>query len=278
MGTTLSIPTDCSLRFSQAEDEILESLDIGRFSHSFIGSADSEFPNTNTNETWKFKTKSRITKKGKEIVRSDPNMEKETLEKLLVTEEKFLKTGRGAALSSRTKLEIYNDEFLAYHELGLTHLAQCIRDNPEQCMADLVSSYSEDRSIPFIIGAIYLDALIANDKLYSYELRSKQGYVRVQWEPTIFYTALKRTKPPKKKKHTLRYYDPPLKKYDLHNCPVCGSPAKMCRTGQQNRLWQVCCTDPNEKCENFLRNCQFEKEFVAVKEWSRYCKEQERSL
>ncbi len=78
MGTTLSIPTDCSLRFSQAEDEILESLDIGRFSHSFIGSADSEFPNTNTNETWKFKTKSRITKKGKEIVRSDPNMEKET--------------------------------------------------------------------------------------------------------------------------------------------------------------------------------------------------------
>lgn len=264
--------------FSLTEDEILESLKADRFPHDFVTPPESEYLTTGTNESWKFKTKSRITKKGKEIVRVDPNIEKETLEKLMVTEEKYLKTAKGSKLSSRSKQEIYNEEFLAYHELGLTHLAQCIRENPEQCKADLISAYSEDRSIPFIIGAIYLDALLANDKLYSYELRSKQGYVRVQWEPVVFYTELKRTKPPKKKKHTLRYYDPPLKKYALPDCPVCGSPARMCRAGQQNRLWQVCCTDPEGKCENYLRECQFDKEYVAMKEWVRHVSERSWSM
>lgn len=277
METSRSRLKTSPFNYSMTEDEILESLNIDRFPHDIVTLSESEFSTTGTNENWKFKTKSGITKKGKEIVRADPNIEKETLEKLKVTEEKYLKTAKGSRLSSRTKQEIYNEEFLAFHELGLTHLAQCIRENPEQCKADLISAYSEDRSIPFILGAIYLDALLANDKLYSYELRSKQGYVRVQWEPVVFYTALKRTKPPKKKKHTLRYYDPPLKKYNLPNCPICGSPAKMCRAGQQNRLWQVCCTDPEGKCENYIRDCRFEKEYVAMKEWIRHCEGKEGS-
>lgn len=256
---------------AQTEDDILESLDCGRFTHPYVAPDNTESSEDYWNETWKFKTKSRITKKGKQIVRADPNVGKDSLKRLMMSEEQYLSTGKGLKLTSRTKQEIYRDEFLSNNETGLAHLAQCIRDNPEQCKADLISTYSEDRNIPFIIGALYLDALLENDSLYSFELKSNLGYVRVQWEPTVFYTNMRLTKPPRKKMHTLKYYDPPIKEYHIPDCPVCGNPAKMCRTGLKNRLWQVCCTDPEGKCENFLRNCQFSREYAALQEWCSYC-------
>ena len=254
------------------DEDILNSMEYSRFSLSYADNCEFESESPGRIE-WRFKIKPDITTKGRRIVRADPNIGKDTMAKLMLSESRYLAKEKNSRLAARSKEEIYDEEFLSSNELGLAHVSQCIREDLDQCKADLIAAYSDDRRLPFIIGAIYLDALLAKEGFFYYDYTVKLGYVRIQWAPRIIYTDKECVRPPHKKKDFKKYYDPDLKTdYILPDCPLCGSEAKMYRAGFHSRSWHVCCTDPKGECVNYYGTDLFRKEQEAANKWISYCK------
>lgn len=256
----------------QTEEDILNSLESTSYSLSYADNCEIESDEHGRME-WKFKNKPDITTKGRRIVRADPNIGKDTMAKLMLSESRYISKEKISRLITRSEQEIYDEEFLSNNELGLAHVSQCILEDLDQCKADLVATYSDDRRLPFIIGAIYLNALLAKEGFFYYGYTAKLGYERIRWMPRTIYTDAQCVRPPHKKKDFKKYYDPDLKTdYTLPECPLCGSYAKMCRAGLHSRFWHVCCTDPKGECVNYYGTDLFRKEQEAANKWISYCK------
>ena len=137
--------------------------------------------------------------------------------------------------------------------------------------AHLVAVYSDDRRLPFVVGALYIDAYIKYHKLFYYRLYPKDGYLMTEWKPMKVYIQPKTAIPPKK--HDFKKY------YRVGNpitdmimpCPVCGSPARLFRVGFRGKDAEICCTDPSGECQWFLGAGIYPRESEAVNAWNNYC-------
>ncbi len=221
---------------------------------------------------WRLKANVPITGVGKNLVTSDPNISNDTLKKLIITERKYLTPEIREMFLTKSKKQIFEEVFLSCGEIGICHVSLLIKDDLDQCKADLIAGYCDDRRLPFIVGALYLDAYISTRPLLYIEHTLVDNYQEIEWEPKQIYVVPKTVMPPKKKKDFKKYYD--ISKVDipeLTDCPVCGSEAELMRTGQRNRYWHVCCTDPNCECRNYLGLKQRATVEEAVKEWEEYC-------
>ena len=229
-------------------------------------------------EEWKFYKSPIMTAKGKRIVCDDPNISNDTLEKLIVTEHEYLSGKENSWLLSKSKQEIFDEVFLSMREVGLAHMSQCITDNINQCKAELITRYCDDKRLPFIVGALYLDAYMASEHLFYYRRSMHQGYIREPWSPKLIYLAPRTTMPPQKKKDFKKYYDA-FHEFasEIPNCPLCGSAAKMYRTGMQNRFWHVCCSDPKAACPNYWGMPPRDDDRDAANDWIDYCKAKEKN-
>jgi hypothetical protein len=226
-------------------------------------------------EEWKFYKNPIMTAKGKRIVCDDPNISSDTLEKLIVSEHEYLSCKENSWLLSKSKQEIYDEVFLSMREVGLAHMSQCITDNINQCKAELITRYCDDKRLPFIVGALYLDAYMASEHLFYYRRSMHQGYIREPWSPKLIYLSPRTMMPPQKKKDFKKYYEAFHEyAFEIPDCPLCGSSAKMYRTGMQNRFWHVCCTDSNARCPNYFGLSPREDDRDAADDWINYCRTQ----
>ena len=84
--------------------------------------------------------------------------------------------------------------------------------------------------------------------------------------------------PPQKKKDFKKYYDA-FHEFasEIPNCPLCGSAAKMYRTGMQNRFWHVCGSDPKAACPNYWGMPPRDDDRDAANDWIDYCKAKEKN-
>ena len=212
-----------------------------------------------------------ITSQGRKIVGRDPNISFPTLKSLIISDYGYVPNSLRDKLKEGNLNQIVQEEFLYQHELGVAHLTQCIKENLNQTMADLVAVYSDDRRLPFVVGAIYIDAFRKNNKLFYYSYYSKDGFLKTEWKPKKVYIQPKNKIPPRKHdfKKYYRVNDAPLDK--VNACPICGSPARLFRVGFRGKESQICCTDPNESCKWFMGADIFENEADAIKKWNEMC-------
>ena len=257
------------------DEDVLASLANADFSRSFF---EDEQENQKEKTTWTYNSAAQITEKGKAVVESDPNMEPETFRKLMMTESELISEDIKEYIASHTKKELTMQEFFTYKNVGQAHLSQCVKQNIGKTMADLICTYSEERRIPFIVGAIYIDAFKSCHPLFYYMYSSSYGFRQVGWKPENLYIAPISTMPPvHKAKDFKKYYDPgEAPKYTLPNCPICNSPATMLRAGIRNRLWHVCCTDPQKACEMFCGLEAVDSEKKAAQDWIDFCQNTEK--
>jgi hypothetical protein len=209
-----------------------------------------------------------ITTKGRRIVGRDPNISFPTLKDLIISDSNYIPDSLREKLKEGVFEQIAQEEFLSHRELGETHLAQCIKENLNQTMADLIAVYSDDRRLPFVVGAIYIEAYVKYYKLFYYSYYSSEGYLKTEWRPRKVYIQPKNKIPPKKHdfKKYYRVNNVPLE--EIRACPVCGSPARLFRTGFRGKESQICCTDPSERCQWFLGAGKYDTEVEAIKGWN----------
>lgn len=222
---------------------------------------------------WPLPRNTVITLKGRKIVGRDPNISSPTLEALIISESKYISESLRERLRTGSMKQIAQEEFLSLHELGVTHLAQCIKENLSQTMADLVATYSDDRRLPFVVGAIYINAFIKSYKLFYYSNYSIEGCLKTEWKPKRVYIQPQNKLPPEK--HELKKYFKTNKPVieEILPCPVCGSPARSFRVGFRGRDFQVCCTDPEGKCKWFMGAEISSNENDAIRSWNNRCLE-----
>ena len=220
---------------------------------------------------WRLPRNAVITMKGRKIVGRDPNISSPTLEALIISESRYISDSLRERLKTGNLKQIAQEEFLCFHELGATHLAQCIKENLSQTMADLVATYSDDRRLPFVVGAIYINAFMQSYKLFYYSKYSKEGGLKTEWKPKRVYIQPQNKLPPEK--HELKKYYKTNKPVieEILPCPVCGSAARSFRVGFRGRDFQVCCTDPEGKCKWFMGAEISSNENDAIQSWNKHC-------
>ena len=220
---------------------------------------------------WPLPSYTVITTKGRRIVGRDPNISSSTLKDLIISDSNYIPDSLREKLREGVLEQIAQEEFLSHRELGETHLAQCIKENLNQTMADLIAVYSDDRRLPFVVGAIYIEAYVKYYKLFYYSFYSSEGYLKTEWRPKKVYIQPKNKIPPKK--HDFKKY------YRVNNelqekisaCPACGSPARLFRVGFRGKESRICCTNLNESCKWFMGADIFSNEAEAIKEWNDMC-------
>lgn len=220
---------------------------------------------------WPLPSYTVITTKGRRIVGRDPNISSSTLGDLIISDSDYIPVSLHEKLKAGALDQIAQEQFLSLRELGVTHLSQCIKENLNQTMADLIAVYSDDRRLPFVVGAIYIEAYVKYYKLFYYSFYSSEGYLKTEWKPKKVYIQPKNKIPPKK--HDFKKY------YRVNNelleeisaCPACGSPARLFRVGFRGKESRICCTNLNESCKWFMGADIFSNEAEAIKEWNDMC-------
>lgn len=267
------------------DEEILSSYENADFSRT-VTEVDTNETASENKETiceastlWQLPLNTVISSSGRKLVGKDPNISSETLKRLIVTEAKYLSEEDRTRFSQCSKENIANEEFYMYKSVGEAHLSQCIRENMNKPLASLIYTYSDDRRIPFILGALYIDAFRSCYRLFYYDYSAALGYRKIAWEPeTVYIPPTSIVPPPPKKKNFKKYYDPAkIPVYSLPDCPVCGSPVKMLRAGYRSKLWHVCCTDQTEQCELFIGIKPSATEQDAVNKWKEFCTQYEKN-
>lgn len=221
---------------------------------------------------WPYKFESKITTAGKKIVSMDPNLDRSTLARLLETEAGLIGKSELKRLKEEDKKKITEEEFHDNNETGFAHLSLCIRGHLTGCMAELVDEYSDDRGIPFALGAMYIHALIQTEGLKYIKFYPEHGYYELRWAPVEINVIPKSALPPHIRKRLADpVFDGPQEtEYTLSPCPICGSPATMLKTGRANSKWHVCCTDKSNQCFLLLGLPHHEStsEYSAAKAWN----------
>lgn len=207
-------------------------------------------------EGWKLPGKLRITSEGRNLVESEPNVNQSTTRMLLQSEAAYLKESELNLTSGFISDEdIVRDVFESHDGIGYAHLTQCILEKKTQCFAELAATYAMERKLPFIVSVIYLKSL-ENLHGYFYFAGNPGNYKKVPWSPATAYIAPATISPPYKKQQRTRRVplEHPVKEVTrkILNCPYCGNPGKLIRCGKEGLMWQVCCTDPDRKCRNFV--------------------------
>ena len=217
-----------------------------------------------------------ISRKGRHLIEHEPNVEDDTLAALIELDRERIPENISKRLKGLSKAETANYAFCERGEIGLTHLSMCISEDKDQSLAELIARYAEERRIPFVLGAIYIKALISQRDLFYYNI-SYDGYKKVRWQPQLRYVPPEAKEPPEKRHRRNR--KKPLtavrkkKQYDLPNCPICRSPTRLLRCGRNKLQWHVCCTDPNGECENYVGITPQKTEKQAANAWIQYVEE-----
>ena len=184
----------------QEELSKLETLSVSDFVLYYKGRSisfdDKEDPSTMT--LWPLPANAVITSKGRRIVGRDPNISSPTLKSLMISDSRYISDSLRRRLASSTLEQIAKEEFIDFNGLGTTHLSQCIKPNLNQTLADLIAEYSDDRRLPFVVGAIYIDAYMKFHRLFYYSFYPLDGYLTTEWKPKKIYIQHKTAIPPKK--------------------------------------------------------------------------------
>ena len=220
---------------------------------------------------WPLPSYSVITRTGRRIVGRDPNISSSTLNSLIISDSKYISDSLRHRLSSTAPEQLAKEEFMSMRELGVAHLAQCIKENLNQTKADLVAVYSDDRRLPFVVGAIYIDAFMQTFRPFYYCYYPSDGYSRKEWKPRKAYIQLERNLPPEKRELKKYYKSGKIINEEIAACPICGSPAHLFRVGYRGKDSQVCCTDPSRTCKWFMGAEVFSSEIDAIHSWNRMC-------
>ena len=143
------------------QDDINLAAELRKHNEKFFESLrqevnSSEHEILESSEALALPTQVAITSEGRKIVGLDPNIAEHTMKELLRTEAKLLSDELLEQLTTWTPEEIIKNAFFERKETGLAHLSQCIKENLLQTKADLICRYSNDRRIPFVVGAYYL--------------------------------------------------------------------------------------------------------------------------
>ena len=218
---------------------------------------------------WKLPDKCVISAKGRLLVSVDPNISPETMASLMKSDASFFKREEYEHFLTDSTKKIIADEFEHGRLAGYAHLSQCIRENLNQTKADLIARYSNDRRIPFVVGAVMLDALIQEEPLFYYKKVSDAGYRQIPWEPRKVYIKPATVYPlvkPDRKKYYAATSNPPAAP---ENCPECGSGTRLLRTGYRGGKYHVCCT--KRSCKWFLGSDPMATETKALKSWKTLC-------
>lgn len=212
-----------------------------------------------------------ITAKGRRIVGLDPNVCSETLKALLASESKLITPELEERMFSFELEELVKREFFSGKEIGIAHLSQCIKEDFQQTKADLIGRYSDDRRIPFVVGAYFINAYMRFYKLSYFQYRGDAGYVQTAWSPRTVFVQPKTILPPRRRE--LKKYSNETKKapIKLPDCPLCGSPAKILRLGRRGKKVHACCLDPKGECNWYLGTTAVDTEEEAAAEWLRIC-------
>lgn len=265
-----------ALSVIQEEISKLETLSESNFEINYRGRGVA-VDNTVVDEPsplllWPLPSNTVITSKGRRIVGRDPNISSPTLKSLMVSDSKYLSDALRERLSSSTAEQIAEEEFWSYNGVGASHLSQCIKANLNQTMADLIADYSDDRRLPFVVGAIYIDAFRKTHKLFYYSFYPHDGYIMTEWKPKQVYIQPKTALPPRKHDFKKYYRISKVISDEIMPCPICGSPAKLYRVGFRGKDSQVCCTDPNEECRYFMGLGSYSTEMEALQKWNEMCR------
>lgn len=220
---------------------------------------------------WQLPGNSVITTKGRKIVGRDPNISSSTLRALMVSESRYLSDSFQKRLQTTDPKQLAEEEFMEMRELGATHLALCIEQDLKQTKADLIANYCDDRRLPFVIGAIYVDAYMKFFKPFYYSFYPKEGYMRTEWKPRRIYIQPKPKLPPEKHEFKKYYRVGKQPEDTILPCPICGNPARLYRVGFRGKESQVCCTDPSEKCKWYFGTGAYCKESDAIHAWNEMC-------
>lgn len=131
-----------------------------------------------------------ITPEGYKLVKGDPNLNDWTIGQLIVSERRYVEKNDKRylyLLDEHDPQQVCSDEMFSRGGIGLTHISQLITEGPWRSMSELCFAYCDDRSIPFIAGAIILNDYL---KCYStfYEICSEVNcgeveYSRREWMP-----------------------------------------------------------------------------------------------
>ena len=218
---------------------------------------------------WQLPGNSVITTKGRKIVGRDPNISSSTLKALMVSESRYLSDAFRHRLRTTDPKQLAEEEFMDFRELGATHLAMCIEENTKQTKADLIANYCDDRRLPFVIGAIYIDAYMKYFKPFYYSFYPKDGYIRTEWKPRRIYIQPKPKLPPEKHEFKKYYRVGKLPEEKILPCPICGNPGRLYRVGFRGKYYQVCCTESDGNCRQFINTRHFISEREAVLDWNR---------
>lgn len=138
--------------------------------------------------------KADISPVGITYVQTDPNLTDETMKALLRSDMDKLSFDQIQEVSCTTKKELIQKTFYDNNDTGFVHLAQCIQDDLSQDMATLVATFSSEKNIPFLLGAIYIKAMIEDQKTLYYIKRTEKGYVEVPWLPKKTVGVMKQVK------------------------------------------------------------------------------------
>ena len=213
----------------------------------------------------RFKIDASLTGTGLAFIQADPDISSETLKALIRSDGHLISLVDMEEISSLSKTRLADRVFYENNQTGFVHLACCIEDDLNQSKAELISLYSSEKNIPFVQGAIYLDALLARDKiLYYIKKGGKHGYTDIQWMPKkqcdctenqnrntppkkrdAFVAKVKETKESKENKKAIKI--PP--------CPHCGEKITLSFVRRKKAdcsgsplLFQVLCSDQTGDC------------------------------
>ncbi len=227
-------------------------------------------------KAWGLPKNSIISDAGRLIVENEPNITDETLNLLIETDWALIKDEDRNDILALSKKELALKVFYENSEIGLAHVAQCIKDDLNQPLGELIGRYSYERRIPYLQGAIYIKALTEVQKLFYYTYSPDAGYRRVVWTPVEAYIPPAVIAPPEKKKRRIRKKPltsiPESPTFELYACPICSHPARLFRCGKNSRLWHVCCMDPQRECDNFAGLAPSKTEKQAAIAWNEYVK------
>lgn len=230
----------------------------------------------------KYPKRLNITDAGRAAIEADPNLDDHTMSLLWDTEWPLLSEQEAQVIETLAPQELVDSIFLNNDETGLAHLTQCISEDHDQSLAELVARYAMERQIPFFAGAWYIKALMMRQGLFYYQYSVTRDLHRKSWTPKEKYFPPAPIVPPAKPKRKRKAQETApacsaspgdtVEIGELQACPVCQAAAKIIRCGKGLSKYTACCTDPDKMCINYLGLPGYRRSSsAAVKAWDRYC-------
>ena len=139
--------------------------------------------------SWLNLSGSLLTKEGKAIVTSDPDIQRGTIEALQALEP-----------TNMDEYPFYFSDDEKESDIGMATLSMCIRENPYATMAELVARYSDARNVPYAHVATVLNEIRRSTGFTMYlRNRGDNTFQAVQWTPAKVPANMTLLPPPKRR-------------------------------------------------------------------------------